>query len=221
MTSHRRDAETRRRAENMRKLKLQMQITLDGFVAGPNGELDWMTSNMEMEDDKLLPYINFLIDSSDTILMGRKMTDEFVNYWTNVVKNPKSPEYAFAKKMVDTPKVVFTRTLDESRWPNTVLAKGDLVGEVNKLKNRSGKDLLVYGGAGFVSSLIKNDLIDEYHFFVNPVAISKGMTIFGELGSYFKLKQIDAIPYECGITVHNYLPEMATKPLSSKAGSAA
>ena len=205
----------------MRKLKLQMQITLDGFVAGPNGELDWMDPDREMKDDKLFQYINFLTDSSDTILMGRKMTDEFVNYWTDVVKNPKSRDYAFAKKMVDTPKVVFTKTLDESRWPNTVLAKGDLVEEVNKLKNRSGKDLLVYGGAGFVSSLIKNDLIDEYHFFVNPVAISKGMTIFSELGRYFKLKQIDATPHECGITVHNYLPDVATKPLSSKAGSAA
>lgn len=203
----------------MRKLKLQMQITVDGFVAGPNGELDWMTDNME--DDKLLKYVNFLTDSSDTILMGRKMTDEFVNYWTNVLKNPKSPEYAFAKKMVDIPKVVFTRTLDESPWPNTVLAKGDIVEEVSQLKKLSGKDLLVYGGAGFVSSLIKNDLIDEYHFFVNSVAIGKGMTIFSELGRYFKLKQIDATPYECGITVHNYLPEMATKPLSIKAGSAA
>jgi len=196
-----------------------MQITVDGFVAGPNGELDWMTDNME--DDKLLQYVNFLTDSSDTILMGRKMTDEFVNYWTNVLKNPKSPEYAFAKKMVDIPKVVFTRTLDESRWPNTVLAKGDIVEEVNQLKNLPGEDLLVYGGAGFVSSLIKNDLIDEYHFFVNSVAIGKGMTIFSELGRYFKLKQIDATPYECGITVHNYLPEMETKPLSIKAGSAA
>jgi len=208
-------------AEIMRKLKLQMSITLDGFVAGPNGELDWMNSDMAMEDDKLLQYMNFLIDSSDTILMGRKMTDEFVNYWTNVVKNPKSRDYAFAKKMVDTPKVVFTRTLDESPWPNTVLAKSDIVEEVNALKNRPGKDLLVYGGAGFVSSLIKHDLIDEYHFLVNPVAIVKGMTIFSELGRYFKLKQIDATPYECGITVHNYLPDVATKPLSSKAGSGA
>ena len=203
----------------MRKLKLQMQITVDGFVAGPNGELDWMTS--DLEDDKLYQYVTFLTDSSDTILMGRKMTDEFVNYWTNVLKNPESPEYAFAKKMVDIPKVVFTRTLDESRWPNTVLAKGDIVEEVNKLKNRPGKDLLVYGGAGFVSSLIKHDLIDEYHFFVNPVAIGKGKTIFSELGRYFKLKRIDVTPYECGVTVHNYLPDMATKPLSSKAGSAA
>jgi dihydrofolate reductase len=205
----------------MRKLRLQMSMTLDGFVAGPNKELDWMNSDLAMEDGKLLRFLNFIIDSSDIILMGRKMTDEFVNYWTEVAKNPKSRDYAFAKKMVDTPKVVFTRTLDESRWPNTVLAKGDLVEEVNKLKNRSGKELLVYGGAGFVSSLIKNDLIDEYHFLVNPVAIGKGLTIFSDLGRYFNLKQIDATPYECGITVHNYLPDKATKPLSSKAGTAA
>ena len=205
----------------MRKLKLQMQITVDGFVAGPNGELDWMNPNKSLEDDKLFQYVNFLIDSADTILMGRKMTGGFVDYWTNVLKNPKDPWYAFAKKMVDTPKVVFTRTLDESPWPNTALAKGDIVEEVNQLKTGSGKDLSFYGGAGFVSSLIKYDLIDEYHLFVNPVAISKGMTIFGEPGRYFRLKQIDVTPYESGITVHSYLPDAATKPLSSKAGSAA
>lgn len=203
----------------MRKLKLQMDITIDGFVAGPNGELDWMT--FDWEDKKLVEYLNSVIDSSDTLLMGRKMTDEFVNYWSNALKNPKSREYAFAQKMIDVPKVVFTKTLAESRWPNTVLAKGDIVEEVNKLKNRSGKELLVYGGAGFVSSLIKHDLIDQYHFFVNPVAIGKGLTIFSEAGRYIKLKQIDATPCECGITIHNYLPEMATKPPSSKAGSAA
>lgn len=200
----------------MRKLKLQMDITIDGFVAGPNGELDWM--NFDWEDKKLLQYLNSNIDSSDTILMGRKMTDEFVNYWSNALKNPKSPEYAFAKKMIDTPKVVFTRTLDESRWPNTVLAKGDIVEEVNKLKSRTGKELLVYGGAGFVSSLIKHDLIDEYHFFVYPAAIGKGMRIFSEAGRYIKLKQVEATPCESGITVHTYLPEVATQ--LSRAGSA-
>lgn len=202
----------------MRKLKLQMDITIDGFVAGPNGELDWMT--FDWEDKKLVQYLNSVIDSSDTLLMGRKMTDEFVNYWSNALKNPKNPEYAFAKKMIDVPKVVFTRTLAESRWPNTVLAKGDIVEEVNKLKNRPGKELLVYGGAGFVSSLIKHDLIDEYHLFVYPVALGKGLTIFSEVGRNLKLKQIDATPTEGGITIHKYLPEMATKPQSSKAGSA-
>ena len=75
----------------MRKLKLQVQISVDGFVAGPNGELDWMTPNF---DPKLIEFINALTDSSDTILLGRKMTDGFVNYWENVVNNqPDSPEY--------------------------------------------------------------------------------------------------------------------------------
>src|SRR5215216_170423 len=191
----------------MRKLKLQMQITVDGFVAGPNGDLDWMTFNM---DDKIIEYINSITDSSDTILMGRKMTDGFVNYWTGVLENPESPEYVFARKMVDYPKVVFTKTLDESAWPNTVLAKGDIVEEVNHLKNQQGTDLLAYGGAGFVSSLIKHNLIDEYHLFVNPVAIGNGMTIFSEFGGKFRLKQVDATPYECGITVHKYLPGSTT-----------
>ena len=191
----------------MRKLKLQVQISVDGFVGGPNGELDWMTFNM---DDKILEYINSITDASDTILMGRKMTDRFVNYWTGVLENPESPEYLFARRMVDYPKVVFTKTLDESAWPNTVLAKGDIVEEVNHLKNQEGKDLIAYGGAGYVSSLIKHNLIDEYHLFVNPVAIGSGMTIFREFGGKFRLKQVDATPYECGITVHKYLPGSAT-----------
>ena len=122
----------------MRKLKLQMQISVDGYVAGPNGELDWMTWD---HDNQLIQFINDLTVSSDTILLGRKMTDGFVNYWENVVNNqPDSPEYAFAKKMVDTPKVVFSKTLDASRWNNTALAKGNLADEIANLKNQSGKD---------------------------------------------------------------------------------
>jgi dihydrofolate reductase len=84
-----------------------MDTTIDGFVAEENGELDWMTG--WDWDAGFRNYINYLTDSSDTILMSRKMTDEFVNYWTKVVKNPDSPDYSFAQKMVDVPKVVFTK----------------------------------------------------------------------------------------------------------------
>ena len=87
----------------MRKLKLQMQTTIDGFVARPNGELDWMMFDW---DDELKKYVNELIDSSDTILMGRKMTDEFVNYWTKAVENPESPEYEFAILMADVLRLI-------------------------------------------------------------------------------------------------------------------
>src|SRR5687768_14189737 len=136
----------------MRKLKLQVKITVDGFVAGPNGELDCMTRE---KDEKLIQLINDITDSSSTIIMGRKMTDGFVNYWEGAVKKgPENREYVFAKKMVDIPKVVFTKTLDKSRWNNTTLAKGNLADEIGKLKKQEGKDIVVYGGASFVSSLI-------------------------------------------------------------------
>ena len=190
----------------MRKLKLQMQMTIDGFVARPNGDMEGMNPNKAIDDDKLMTYTNSMIDSSDTILMGRKMTDGFVKFWTEEAKKPDSPWFLFAQKMVDTPKVVFTKTLDESRWANTTLAKGDIVDEVNKLKKQDGRDLLVYGGAGFVSSLIKENLIDEYHLVVNPVAIGKGMTIFGKLeDNKFSLKLDHSQSYDSGVVVNTYL----------------
>jgi dihydrofolate reductase len=191
----------------MQKLKLQMQTTIDGFVARPNGEMDWMNPNNAIDDDNLMSYIDSLIDSSDTILMGRKMTDGFVKYWTEEAKNPDSPWYQFAKKMVKTPKVVFTKTLDESPWANTVLAKGDLVEEVNRRKNQSSKDLLVYGGANFVSSLIKENLIDEYNFFIHPAAIGKGMTIFGKTDGTTNLKLVKSQAFDCGVVLHCYEPK--------------
>jgi dihydrofolate reductase len=186
----------------MRKLKLQMQMSVDGYVAGVNGELDWMTWNL---DPKLIEFINEITDSSDTIILGRKMTEGFVSYWENIVNNqPESPEYSFAKKMVNIPKVVFSKTLRMSTWNNTSLAKGDLADEIGKLKNQSGRDIVVYGGAGFVSSLIREGLIDEFNFFINPVMITKGMRIFDLQDKRRKLTLIGSKPYECGVTVIRY-----------------
>ncbi len=84
-------------------------MTVDGFVAGPNGELDWMTFWLWTINSNR---INELTDSSDTILLGRKMTDGFINYWTEVLADPESPENSFARKMVDIPKVVFSKTIE-------------------------------------------------------------------------------------------------------------
>ena len=92
----------------MRKLKLQMQITVDGFVAGPDGQLDWMTWD---NGSQLVAFINQLTDTSDTILLGRKMTPGFISHWEHALTEPGGPEYAFAQKMVGIQKVVFSRTL--------------------------------------------------------------------------------------------------------------
>lgn len=179
-------------------------MTIDGFVAGPNGELDWMTFGM---DERSRKYVDDLTDSSDTILMGRKMTDEFVNYWTRMLDDPENPQYSFAEKMVNIPKVVFSKTVKESRWANTVMANGDLVEEVEKLKQKDGKDIIVYGGATFVSNLIGENLIDEFHISINPAAIGRGLPIFGNLKDTLKLKLVQSNVFSTGKVVNHYALE--------------
>jgi dihydrofolate reductase len=188
----------------MRKLKLQVQLSVDGFNGGLSGELDWMTWDW---GDDIKKYVNDLHEECDTILLGRKMTDGFISHWEGVLKNPSDESYPFAKKMVDYPKVVFTKTLDRSKWNNTEIATGDLSEEVNKLKRQNGKDIIVYGGSGFVSSLIKENLIDEYYLFINPSALGKGMTIFSGIDIAKGFKLIGAKGFDCGIVLMHYVPK--------------
>ena len=188
--------------ETKRKLKLHVHMSIDGFIAGPNDENDWIDFSW---DEQLKEFENRLHEPVDTILLGRKMTNEFISYWSNVISNPEDPEYSFAKKMMDTPKIVFTRTLNKSEWINTEIATGDLKEEIIKLKSQEdGGDIIVYGGASFDSSLIKENLIDEYYLFVNPVAIGNGKTIFKDLKEVRKLSLIESITFDSGIVLLHY-----------------
>jgi dihydrofolate reductase len=188
----------------MRKLKLQVQMTVDGYIAGPNGEMDFMVWNW---DDALKHYVNELTEPVDCIILGRKLAEGFIPYWATVAANPDNPEYTSGKKFSDTHKVVFTTTLDKSEWNNTVLAKGDLVDEITKLKKQDGKDIIAYGGATFVSALIKHGLIDEFHLCINPTAIGKGMAIFKDLDRKQNLTLVKSSSFDCGIVVLNYEPK--------------
>ena len=97
--------------------------------------------------------------------------------------------------------------MDKSNWVNTKLAKGNLIEEVNLLKKQpGGKDIIVYGGASFVSSLIKDNLIDEYHLFINPTVIGKGMETFKEVESKLSLKLAESKAFDCGIVINFYKP---------------
>ena len=149
----------------MRKLKLQMQVTVDGYVAGPEGQLDWMTFDM---DPGLIAFITHLTDTSDTILLGRKMTDGFVKYWEHAATQKDSPEYDFAQKMVGLPKVVFSRTVKHVDRKNVRVENGERRRAVKQLKSQAGEDIIVYGGATFVSSLIEHGLIDEMNLLREP-----------------------------------------------------
>ncbi|QHT65914.1 dihydrofolate reductase family protein [Rhodocytophaga rosea] len=188
----------------MKKLKLQMQLTLDGYVAGPNGEMDWMKFNW---DEGLIKYLTDLTEPIDCIVLGRKLAEGFIPHWARVAATPDNPEVEAGKKFTNTHKVVFTKTLDQSQWDNTVVAKGNLTEEINALKKQEGKVIMAYGGASFVSSLIRENLIDEYHLFINPVAIGKGLSIFNNLNTKISLQLVHAQSFECGVVVLCYKPE--------------
>ena len=159
----------------MRNLRLHVNMSVNGCIAGPNGEMDWMVG---LKDDELIKYTFKLHEPVDTILLGRKMTDVFISYWSDVMNKP--------------------------RWINTDIATGDLIEEVNKIKSQNGRDIIVYGGASFDSSLIKEKLIDEMYFFINPVAIGNGMTIFKDLNEIQKYTLIESKAFESGKVLLHY-----------------
>ena len=176
-------------------------MSLDGCIAGPNGEMDWMVGLL---DDEVLKYASKITESVDTILLGRKMTDVFISYWLNVMNKPDDPWNAFAKKMIEIPKIVFTKTLNKSEWINTDIATGNLIEEVNKVKSQDGRDIVVYGGASFDSSLIKEKLVDEFYLFINPVAIGNGMTIFKDLNEIQKFNMVKSVAFDSGEVLLHY-----------------
>lgn len=181
----------------MRKIKLQIQISVDGLIAGPNGEMDWMVWNW---DGALKNYVSALTEPVDCIILGRKLAEGFIPHWSAASKIANEDQ-VFALKISETHKVVFTKTLKSAEWSNTVLAKGNLSEEINSLKNQDSGDIIVYGGGSFVSSLINEGLVDEYYLFVNPSILGNGMPIFQSLAAKqnLVLKQVQG--FDCGITV--------------------
>ena len=176
-------------------------MTLDGYIGGPNGEMDWMTLPWTKDIEN---YVDGIVNATDCIVLGRKLAEGFIPYWASVAENPEHPEYSGGRQFTDTPKVVFSHTLDETKWANTVLAKGDLVTEITQLKQQSGRDIYACGGATFASALIEHGLIDEYFLFINPVAIGDGLTIFKQLTAKQALTLVEAVTFACGIVVLHY-----------------
>jgi dihydrofolate reductase len=186
-----------------RKLKLQVQMSVDGYICGPNGKMGFLAREW---DEELKQYVTALTEPIDCIVLGRKLAQGFIPHWAGVAGDPNHPEHSAGIKFTDTLKVVFSHTLEKSDWANTVLAKGNLVEELTRLKNQPGKDIIAYGGAMFVAGLVKHNLIDEYHLFINPAAIGSGLSIFKTLDQQQNLVLVKATAFECGIVVLNYVP---------------
>lgn len=189
----------------MRKIKLQMQLSLDGYVCGPDGEMDWLVWDW---DDVVKNYAADLASSVDTFLMGRATGEGMAVYWPTVVSNPESKEEDkwMAERLNNMPKVVFSKTIGHIRW-NNVRVANDILEEVRELKKEPGNDIMLYGGAGIASSFISENLVDEYHLFINPVVIGKGKTIFNTTKENLKLTLINTTISTIGIVILHYVPE--------------
>jgi len=195
----------------MRKLILQMQMSVDGYVSPANGDLDWQVwgwGDRWAWDDELKARFNAVFEGIDTILLSRKIVEEgYLDHWGRAAKNhPANPQYAFAQKVVDAQKVVLTGKLETSRWERTVIAHGRMADEVNALKRQGGKDIIAIGGVGFASSLVAEGLVDEFQFFVNPTAVGGGRSVFHDQRKGHKLRLLESTSYECGVVVNRYAP---------------
>jgi dihydrofolate reductase len=192
----------------MRKLKLQMQMTIDGFVAGPNGENDWVFLSGKGDPETLQKMIGSSVElaaSCDTFLLGRKLAASgFCTYWEGVADNqPDNPWHPLAHLIANHRKIAFGHSETTLPGRNLVVENGDLATAVQSLKNQPGKDILVYGGVDFVSSLISLNLIDEYYIIVNPVAIGSGLSIFKER----KVLELESsIAFKHGKILNKYVP---------------
>ena len=185
----------------MRKFKLQVQTTVDGYMGGPNGEMDWVTWSWT---DDMKAYVDALTDQVDCIVLGRKLAEGFIPAWA---AGPEGEPQETIDWMNNTPKVVISNTLTASPWANAVVAGGDLAETVNRLKAQPGGDIITYGGATLVRDLIASGLLEELHLFVNPAAIGAGLPVFPNLGTHQQFRLVTARPFDCGIIALHLEPK--------------
>lgn len=162
---------------------LQMQMSVDGYLGRKDEGPDWQVWDWGKDctwDEKLIREFNRFFENVDCILLGRNIIEGgYLDHWTEMAKlYPAQTEFAFAQKVLDARKIVFLRTLTGSKWPRTEIAKLPLADEVRKLKAESGKTIVAFGGVGLATSLIESNVVDELQFYVNPVAMCDGLTIF-------------------------------------------
>jgi dihydrofolate reductase len=184
----------------MRRFKLQVQTTLDGYMGGPEGEIDWAVAPWSPDVND---YVEALMASVDTIVLGRRLAEGFIPAWA---ARPEGESEAAIDWMNDTPKVVISDSLTESPWEGVTVRGGDLAQIVGDLKAEAGGDLIAYGGGTLVRSLIAAGPLDELHLFVNPTAIGEGIPVFGR-GSHQQLRLVAATPFECGMTALHLVPK--------------
>jgi dihydrofolate reductase len=189
----------------MRKIISFMHISLDGFVAGPNGEMDWIKADQEIFD-----YVGKRISEGDTALYGRATYQMMQNYWPTAGNKPTATKHEIehSKWYDKVHKVVLSKTMKDEGLTNTTIINDNLANRINEIKqssNGGGKDILLFGSPTATHSLIQLNLIDGYWLFVNPIVLGQGIPLFIDIKDKIKLKLLTTRQFNCGVNELNYI----------------
>ena len=189
----------------MRNIITTTWVTLDGYIAGPNGEMDWIA---EIYDEAMGVYENELVSQADALLLGRVTYQSFAGSWPHVPDNPNASEgeKAYARALNAMRKIVFSRTLESVEWNNSTLRKEIVPEEIEQLKREPGRDLLIYGSASIIQTLTNQGLIDEYQVLVHPVILRGGKPLFQDIKRQVKLQLVNTKKLPSGVVVLSYQP---------------
>jgi dihydrofolate reductase len=185
----------------MRKLILEEWLSLDGYAADKNGQLDFFPStekNKYADADQLK-----LMDDIDTILLGRLTYDLFVDFWPTATTDTE----IIADKLNSTQKIVFSNTLTKApwgKWPGAQIIPGDAAKEVRTLKKKEGKNMVLWGSLSLAQSLIKENSIDDYYLQICPTLTGGGRPLFPDLDNYKNLTLIDSKKHDTGVILLHY-----------------
>jgi dihydrofolate reductase len=186
----------------MRKLISFMHISLDGFVAGLNGELNWVKI-----DEEIFDHVGKRINEGDTALYGRITYQLMESYWPTAGTKPTATKHDIehSKWYNKVHKVVLSKTMNGKDLTNTEIIGNNVPDRINKIKQQPGKDILLFGSPKATHSLIQQNLIDGYWLFVNPVILGRGIPLFTDIKNKIELKLLTTQRFKSGVTELNYV----------------
>lgn len=185
----------------MRKLVFFMHASLDGFVAGPNGELNWVTVN-----DEIFDFVATMTAKADTALYGRVTYEMMESYWPTAGAKPNASKHdkEHSDWYKNVSKVVLSTTLNDESLENTKVIANQLADNINAIKQQQGKNILIFGSPTASHSLIGEELVDEFWIFVNPVLIGQGIPLFKNVTGITKLKLLETKIFSSGVIALHY-----------------
>lgn len=181
-----------------------MHMSLDGFVAGPTGEMDWIKV-----DEEIFDYVGKRISESDTALYGRATYQMMESYWPTAADKPTATRHDIehSKWYSKVQKVVLSKTMKEENLTNTRIISDNISDRINEIKQEKGTDILLFGSPTATHALIQQDLIDGYWLFVNPIILGRGIPLFSDIKEKIKLSLLTTRQFTSGVTELNYLVE--------------